>query len=236
MATEKIALGINLRKNKVSSTSGFGKYYPEVDTQKTLSLRGFAEHMTAHGGKYSRSEVEGVLNQIVECLPELVAQGVPVQLGALGIFYPTVESVKGGVLNIPAMEGLNPNDIVKGVHIRFQPDMSKLDNLCAPTFKYACRLELRNIVDTVVVGQNAKGQDIKKQTLIPIETAVAQPRIKARWGRMAPLGAPVVPPVKKMAAGSSLSTVTMGAVWSAQSVMAMVLQGTPATASAKSLP
>jgi hypothetical protein len=29
-----------------------------------------------------------------------------------------------------------------------------------PTFKYACRLELRNIVDTVVVGQNAKGQDI----------------------------------------------------------------------------
>ena len=174
MATEKIALGINLRKNKVSSTSGFGKYYPEVDTQKTLSLRGFAEHMTAHGGKYSRSEVEGVLNQIVECLPELVAQGVPVQLGALGIFYPTVESVKGGVLNIPAMEGLDPNDIVKGVHIRFQPDMSKLDNLCAPTFKYACRLELRNIVDTVVVGQNAKGQDIKKQTLIPIETAVAQ--------------------------------------------------------------
>ena len=29
-------------------------------------------------------------------------------------------------------------------------------------------------MDTVVVGQNAKGQDIKKQTLIPIETAVAQ--------------------------------------------------------------
>ncbi|MBQ3926458.1 MAG: hypothetical protein IKN44_03655 [Bacteroidaceae bacterium] len=38
--------------------------------------------------------------------------------------------------------------------------LDELDNLCAPTFKYACRLELRNIVDTVVVGQNAKGQDI----------------------------------------------------------------------------
>ena len=174
MATEKIALGINLRKNKVSSSAGYGKYYPEVDTQKTLSLRGFAEHMTAHGGKYSRSEVEGVLNQIVECLPELVAQGVPVQLGALGIFYPTVESVKGGVLNIPAMEGLNPNDIVKGVHIRFQPDMSKLDNLCAPTFKYACQLELRNIVDTVEVGVDSHGNPKKMQTLKPIATAVAE--------------------------------------------------------------
>ena len=48
MATEKIMLGINLRKNKNTQSSGFGKYYPEVDVQKTLSLRGFAEHMTGH--------------------------------------------------------------------------------------------------------------------------------------------------------------------------------------------
>ena len=34
MAVEKIALGINLRKNKISTSSGFGKYYPEVDTQE----------------------------------------------------------------------------------------------------------------------------------------------------------------------------------------------------------
>ena len=47
MGVEKIALGINLRKNKISTSSGFGKYYPEVDTQKTLSLRGFAQHMVA---------------------------------------------------------------------------------------------------------------------------------------------------------------------------------------------
>ena len=49
MAVEKIALGINLRKNKISTNAGYGKYYPEVDTQKTLSLRGFAQHMVDHG-------------------------------------------------------------------------------------------------------------------------------------------------------------------------------------------
>ena len=49
MASEKIKLGINLRKNTNSKSLAFGKYYPEVDQQKTLSLRGFAQHMVDHG-------------------------------------------------------------------------------------------------------------------------------------------------------------------------------------------
>ncbi len=173
MAVEKIALGINLRKNKISGSAGYGKYYPEVDTQKTLSLRGFAQHMVDHGSIYGRSIVEGVLLQITDCLPELVAQGVPVQLGSLGTFYPTAEVAKdAAVLNIAAMEGLNPNDIVKAIHIRFLPDSTKLDNLCGPQFKNRCSLELRNIVDTQEVTIDGKKK--KVQTLKPIATAVAE--------------------------------------------------------------
>ena len=139
MATQKIAMGINLRQNKIEGSTAYGKYYPEVDTQKTLSLRGFAQHMTDHGSLYGRAIVEGVLLQITECLPELVAQGVPVQLGSLGTFYPTAEVKKdAAVLNVGAMDGLNPNDIVKAIHIRFLPDSTKLDNLCGPKFKDAC--------------------------------------------------------------------------------------------------
>ena len=173
MAVEKIALGINLRKNKISTSAGYGKYYPEVDTQKTLSLRGFAQHMVDHGSIYGRAVVEGVLMQIVDCLPELVAQGVPVQLGSLGTFYPTAEVTKNGaVANIAAMDGLNPNDIVKAIHIRYLPDSTKLDNLCGPQFKNRCTLELRNIVDTQEVTIDGKTK--KVQTLKPIATAVAE--------------------------------------------------------------
>ena len=89
MSNERIAMGINLRKNKNAATSAYGKYYPEVDTRKTLSLRGFAQHLAEHGSIYTRDIVEGVLLKITDCLPELVAQGVPVQLGSLGTFYPT---------------------------------------------------------------------------------------------------------------------------------------------------
>ena len=173
MAVEKIALGINLRKNKISTNAGYGKHYPEVDTQKTLSLRGFAQHMVDHGSIYGRSIVEGVLLQITDCLPELVAQGVPVQLGSLGTFYPTAEVAKdAAVLNIAAMDGLNPNDIVKAIHIRFLPDSTKLDNLCGPQFKNRCSLELRNIIDTQEVTIDGKKK--KVQTLKPIATAVAE--------------------------------------------------------------
>jgi len=173
MSVEKIAMGINLRKNKNEKSPAYGKYYPEVDQKKTLSLRGFAEHMVNHGSFYNRSIVEGVLQQICDCLPELVAQGVPVQLGSLGTFYPTAEVAKdGAVASIAEMDGLNPNDIVKAIHIRFLPDATKLDNLCGPSFKNACSLELRNIVDTQEVTIDGKVK--KVQTLKPVATAVAE--------------------------------------------------------------
>ena len=173
MSNERIAMGINLRKNKNATSSAYGKYYPEVDTKKTLSLRGFAQHMADHGSIYTRDVVEGVLLKITDCLPELVAQGVPVQLGSLGTFYPTAEVEKdGAVQNIAAMDGLNPNDVVKAIHIRFLPDSTRLDNLCGPQFKNRCTLELRNIVDTIEVTVDGKVK--KMQTLKPIATAVAE--------------------------------------------------------------
>ena len=173
MASQKVAMGINLRQNKIEGSSAYGKYYPEVDQQKTLSLRGFAQHMTDHGSIYGRAIVEGVLMQITECLPELVAQGVPVQLGSLGTFYPTAEVKKdAAVPNIAAMDGLNPNDVVKAIHIRFLPDSTKLDNLCGPAFKDHCTLEFRNIIATQKVVINGKEKSVT--TLKPIATAVAE--------------------------------------------------------------
>lgn len=167
-------MGINLRKSKNSSNTSFGKYYPEVDMQKTLTIRGFAQHMIDHGSKYSRGDIENILSMVTECLPELVAQGIPVQLGELGIFRPTCE-VKNPVLNIAAMEGLNPSEVVAAIHIRFIPNQTKLDNLAGPAFKDRCSLELRNIIDTEKVVVDGKEKPFT--TLTPITTAVA--RLKA---------------------------------------------------------
>ena len=172
MATNEIKLGINLRQNKNSKNAGFGKYYPEVDTQTTLTLRGFAKHMSDHGCIYGLDLIEGVLKKITQCLPELISQGVPVRLDPLGTFLPTC-SVDKPVLNIPAMESADPNDVVKGVHIRFLPYGVEDDNITSRRFKEEyCSLEFRNIVESQEV--TVEGKKKKVQTLKPIATAVAE--------------------------------------------------------------
>lgn len=172
MASNEIKLGINLRKNKNSKNAGFGKYYPEVDMQSTLSLKGFAAHLAKHGCIYGLDIIEGVLKKITQCLPELISQGVPVELAPLGRFVPTC-SVDKPVLNIPAMEGADPNDVVKGVHIRFYPYGVEDDNITSRRFKQEfCSLEFRNIVDTVKV--TVDGKEKKVTTLKPIATAIAE--------------------------------------------------------------
>ena len=172
MATNDIKLGINLRKNKNSRNTGFGKYYPEVDLQETLTLRGFASHMAKHGCIYTHDVIEGVLKKITLCLPELISQGVPIRLDPLGTFVPTC-TVDKPVLNIPAMEGADPNEVVKGVHIRFYPYGQEDDNITSRRFKEEyCSLEFRNIVDTQEVTLNGKTK--KMPILKPIATAVAE--------------------------------------------------------------
>ena len=172
MATNEIKLGINLRQNKNSKNAGYGKYYPEVDTQTTLTLRGFAKHMSDHGSIYSLDLIEGVLKKITQCLPELISQGVPVRLDPLGTFLPTCD-VDKPLLNIPAMEGADPNNVVKGVHIRFLPYGVEDENITSRRFKEEyCSLEFRNIIDTQEVTVDGKKK--KVTTLKPVTTAIAE--------------------------------------------------------------
>ena len=164
-------MGVNLRKNTNTKSTGFGKYYPEVDALPTLSTRGFAEHMIEHGSKFGLEDITAILRMFAQCLPELVAQGMGVKFDGLGIFHPTIE-VKNPVLSIPAMKNLNPRDCVKAVHIRFIPDGTKLDDLSAPTFADQCTLELRNIVESEAI-KDGNGKVIKRlRRLTPIETAI----------------------------------------------------------------
>ena len=178
MATNEIKLGINLRQNKNSKNAGYGKYYPEVDTQTTLTLRGFAKHMSDHGCIYGLDLIEGVLKKITQCLPELISQGIPVRIDPLGTFLPTCD-VDKPLLNIGAMEGADPNDVVKGVHIRFLPYGVEDDNITSRRFKEEyCSLEFRNIIDTQEVTIDGKKK--KVTTLKPVSTAIAE--WKATYG------------------------------------------------------
>ena len=166
-------LGINLKQNTNSQSAGFGKYYPEVARQKTLTTRGFAEHMIAHGSKYGLEDIVAILRMFSTCLPELLAMGIGVKFDGLGIFLPYAESKKG--ITKAQMAGITPQEVIKAIHIRFQPDSTKLDNLAGPAFADRCSMEIRNVV---IVERRKDSQTNKVvevlRTEVPINTFLSE--------------------------------------------------------------
>ena len=169
MAVDKISMAINYRKNKSTRLSSGGKYYAEVDRQKTLSTRGLAQHLKDHNCMVGRDAIMAVLIKLSECVPELVAQGVGVKLDGLGIFYPSVLNEKGGATEAQMLDKtFNPTSIIKGIRLRFTPDSSELDNLTSKQFlTRSVAPESQNIVD--VVTRTVNGKPVKIQTLVTLE-------------------------------------------------------------------
>jgi len=138
MATEKIVMEYDLRKNNNSESPAFGKWYPQPVVKSTLNLKGFARHIHDHNGTYRASVIKGVMEEMVECLVEMVSQGIGVKLDGLGTFYPTMES-KGVALP----DDYNVGEHLKGIHIRFQPEGAKDEELTSKKFMKKCTLKRR---------------------------------------------------------------------------------------------
>ena len=164
MASNKIQLKVDLYENRNELSTSFGKWFGKAVRQATLSTRGLADHIASHGSIYTLDVVEGVLRKISTCIPELVAQGVAVKIDGMGTFYPTLENKKGGAATVA---DFSTNQNIKGVHVRFQPDGTSLDNITSRVFKEKCQLETRCVAEITGTGKNAKTK------LIPIEDYVA---------------------------------------------------------------
>ena len=168
MAVDKISMAINYRKNKSTRLSSGGKYYAEVDRQKTLSTRGLAQHLKDHNCMVGRDAIMAVLIKLSECLPELVAQGVGVKLDGLGIFYPSVLNEKGGATEAEMLDKtFNPTTIIRGIRLRFTPDSSELDNLTSRQFlTRSVTPESQNIVEVEERTINGKKVNVQKLTTL----------------------------------------------------------------------
>ena len=135
MAVNKISMGINYRKKTNSRMTGSGNYFAEVDRRETLTTRGLAEHLKTHGCLAGLDALQAVLVKISQCVPELVAQGIGVKLDGLGIFYPTIKNKKGGATEAQMLDkDFNPTSLIEGVHVRFSPESSDLDNITSKQF------------------------------------------------------------------------------------------------------
>ena len=166
MAVRKIAMVVNLRQNKNEAAENFGKWYPEVDEKKPLDLKGFCAHMTSHGKLADYQMVVLVVQQVVECLKELVLQGQPVKLEGLGTFGPSIESVKGGAVSVAAAMAAGLETLIEGVHMQFTPENTKGEKLTSRALKDECVFEAGYVVESVKRTVNGKVKRFQDKTPI----------------------------------------------------------------------
>ena len=166
MAVRKIAMVVNLRQNKNEAAEHFGKWYPEVDTKTPLDLKGFCAHMTEHGKLADYQMVVLVVQQVVECMKELVLQGQPVKLEGLGTFGPSLESKKGGANSVQAAIDAGLDTLIEGVHMNFTPENTKGEKLTSRALKDECVFDAGYVVESV--KQTVDGKVKRYQNKTPI--------------------------------------------------------------------
>ena len=160
--TQNITMGVDIRQNKQALSKMYGKWYPEVHHRGTLSSFGLAKHMSDHGSLVTEEVLRLVLGQLSKCIPELLAQGIGIKLDGLGIFFPTVQSIKGGAATIEEASQLGAAALVEGVHIRFRPEQEDLRDLTFKAMKKKCSLTLENVVTTTeTTGEDGKPHRIR---------------------------------------------------------------------------
>jgi nucleoid DNA-binding protein len=164
MAKENIAFLVNLRKNTQEGSPMEGRYYPEAESKETLSMKGFAKHVSEHGGTLVTLEfMQLVLAAIVKCLKEMMSHGQPVKLDGLGTFRPTVTSVKNGAATIEDALRMGVNNMVAGVNFVFIPENAQGEEITSKKFKDQCSLQFAYLVETVkkVIGGKEKSYTLR---------------------------------------------------------------------------
>ena len=166
MAVRKIAMVVNLRQNKNEAAENFGKWYPEVDEKKPLDLKGFCAHMTSHGKLADYQMVVLVVQQVVECMKELVLQGQPVKLEGLGTFGPSIEAAKGGAVSVAAAMEAGIDTLIEGVHMNFTPENTKGERLTSRALKDECVFSAGYVVESVKRTVDGKVKRFQNKTPI----------------------------------------------------------------------
>ena len=80
-----INYSISLRANP-SDQDAPKKAYANAQYSEIMTLDKFAEHISTHGSKYNRADIQAVLIQAVDCMREQLLAGQRIQMGDLGTF------------------------------------------------------------------------------------------------------------------------------------------------------
>jgi hypothetical protein len=124
MAVSKLPM--QYRVVQIKGTGNFpcpevvGKYKAVPLLNDTLSMRGLVNHIYRHNGSFGKAVYACVMQEIVDCLVELICEGTPVKLDGLGTFRPTFDCKVAA-----SEEDFSAQENIIGMHIRLYPEQTK---------------------------------------------------------------------------------------------------------------
>jgi hypothetical protein len=154
---------VDLYKNMNTASKTYGQYYGFIFRRKGLNLKGFARHIAEHGSLVTYDLAVLVLQNIVNCLREMMTQGVPVKLDGLGTFSPGITGT-----GADSVEDYDPLVNIKGVKINFLPEAAgeEQDKLTKKTLKSQTVFEMNDLV--TVHYKTVGGKEVSYQERTPI--------------------------------------------------------------------
>jgi len=87
----KIKYSVRETTVKWGTHTGEKRYSGNLQTNGTISLDKFAEHMANHDCKYNKGDIYSVLIQMSKCVREFILDGYKVSLGDLGVINPRIK-------------------------------------------------------------------------------------------------------------------------------------------------
>ena len=167
--SNKISLLVDLYQNKMTTSKGYGMIYGRVFPRKGLNLKGFAKHVSDHGGLVKYDLMVLVLQNIVACLKEMIIQGQPVKLDGFGTFSPTLEvQDRKAQDSVEQSLALGLDNLIGGVHLRFVPENSKGEKLTSRALKEECTFKAAYVVESK--KKVVDGKERTYQEKIPISS------------------------------------------------------------------
>jgi len=161
--SSNISMLVDLYKNMNTASKTYGQYYGYIFRRKGLNLKGFARHIAEHGSLVTYDLAVLVLQNIVNCLREMMTQGVPVKLDGLGTFSPGITGT-----GADSVEDYDPLVNIKGVKINFLPEAAgeEQDKLTKKTLKSQTVFEMNDLV--TVHYKTVGGKEVSYQERTPI--------------------------------------------------------------------
>ena len=172
MTRNSIPIKVGVRRNNNTKSPSYGKYYPEVLNNETISTRALMEHIMSHGLGIPRAIVQAVLVQLSECLTELILQGQPVKLDGFGTFKLSAisQAANGhqGIIDNELKPGFDVTPYMKGLRLLVIPDNTELDKLTSTANLAKASVSFEGIITQGDAGETATGNSKVAKVVTPL--------------------------------------------------------------------